>query len=213
MKTVLLSVTLLLGISLQAQTRAVTDKGKEVILYDNGKWEYVSDSSNNEAPDTIALNTKVFSKPSDASFLVKSKRFNVGVAINPSKWTFKAVESASSAQEYMFQMKSTEGYAMLITEKISLPLEALREAAIVNAQNAAPDAKESFSEYRMVNGMKVLYMEIKGTLRGIKFNYAGYYYSNSNGTVQFVGFTTQNLFTSLKPALTEILNGLTEIKQ
>lgn len=212
MKLVLLSATFFISLSLSAQIRAVTDQGREVILYENGKWSYASDSSEAPKEDSLSTNPTKFSKPSDATFMVKSKRMNIGVAINPSKWAFKGDEDASAPSEYMFTMKSTEGYAMLLSEKTSIDLESLRAAAMINAQKVAPDTKETFAEYRMVNGLKVLYLELRGTIKGIKFGYAGYYYTNQNGTIQLVGFTTQNAFASVKPKLEEILNGLTELK-
>jgi hypothetical protein len=82
---------------------------------------------------------------------------------------------------------------------------------LINAKNASPDVKEIFSEYRIVNGIKVIYLELSGTVNGIKFSYAGYYFTNINGTVQLVAFTTQNAFPTIKPKLLELLNGLTEI--
>lgn len=213
MKISLLIATLLLSLTICAQIRAVTDQGKEVILYENGKWTYASDSSDISTLDSILTNHGKFSKPDDAAFLVKSKRLNIGVAINPNKWTYKSAEESSTASEYMFTMKTTEGFAMLISEKTSIDLESLRAVALINAKKASPDIKEMFSEYRYVNGIKVLYLELRATVNGIKFSYVGYYYTNANGTVQLVAFTTQSAFQTVKPKLLELLNGLTEIKE
>lgn len=213
MNKLLLIPALCLGTIVHGQTRAVTDQGKEVVLYDNGKWVYVSDSTNPASADSIKTNPAIFTKPADASFLVKSKRLNIGVHINPKKWRFSTGEKVSASAEYMFTMSSGEGYAMLITEKAAFDLESLRMAALINAKKASPDVKELFSEYRKVNGLPVLYMEMQGTVSGIKFHYAGYYYSNSKGTVQLTSFTTQSEFPNIKSNLTEILNGLVEVKQ
>lgn len=212
MKISFLGLFLFLALGLCAQTRAVTDQGREVILYDNGKWVYASDSSGASPLDSIRLSPIQFSTPADAKFVVKSNRINVGVTINPNKWIFKSGEETSPATEYLFTMKSTEGYALLITEKTSIELESLRSAVLVNARKAAPDLKETFAEYRKVNGVKVLYLELVGTVKGITFSYVGYYYSNSKGTMQLLGFTTQSSFDAVKPKLLELLNGFVELK-
>ncbi len=67
-------------------------------------------------------------------------------------------------------------------------------------------------EYRMVNGIKVLMLQMEGTTQGIKFTYLGYYYSNSNGSVQFVTYTSQSLFAKFKAQSEELLNGIVEVK-
>jgi hypothetical protein len=51
-----------------------------------------------------------------------------------------------------------------------------------------------------------------GTMKGIKFTYFGYYYSNAEGTVQFITYTSQNLLDKYKESIEELLNGLVEIK-
>ena len=66
-------------------------------------------------------------------------------------------------------------------------------------------------EYRIVNGAKVLLLQMNGTMQGIKFSYYGYYFSNSNGTVQFVTYTSTNLITSYLPKIELLLNGIVEL--
>ena len=66
-------------------------------------------------------------------------------------------------------------------------------------------------EFRNVNGMKVLLLHMNGTIQGIKFSYYGYYYSNSNGTVQFITYTSQNLLDGFKSKIEDLLNGIVEL--
>jgi hypothetical protein len=55
-------------------------------------------------------------------------------------------------------------------------------------------------------------LQMTGTIQGIKFTYFGYYYSNANGTIQFLTYTSDNLFSSYQKDIEEFLNGLVEIK-
>ena len=195
-----------------AQIKALTETGKEVLLFDNGTWKYSNDSSNTDnKPDSISLNAHSFSKTAGQTFLVKSKVFNVGIYINPSKWTFSSHRDNESNPEYRFSLKSGDGFAMMITEKTTIDLENMRQIALLNAQKASIDAKETSAEYRMVNNKKILCLTMQGTIKGIKFAYLGYYYSNSNGTIQLVSYSSQKLFETQKKEFEELLNGLVEL--
>src|SRR5205085_9670664 len=76
----------------KSQIKALTENGQEVLLFNNGTWKYSKDSSNNNlaSVDSLTTNKKKFLKTSEATFLVKSTIFNVGVFINSAKWTFAA---------------------------------------------------------------------------------------------------------------------------
>jgi hypothetical protein len=190
-----------------AQQRALTEKGKEVILYDNGTWKYINDKFND---NEIPTNSKPFVKSEEASFLLKSSNLNVGFWLNPKKWIFKKAVMNQDA-EYEFQWKEGDLYGMAITEKVEIPLETLKTIALDNAKTFSPDIRIVKEEYRKVNGIKVLLLQLSGTAQGIQFSYYGYYYSNSNGTVQFITYTSQNLMDDYKNDCEEMLNGMVEL--
>ena len=187
-----------------AQTSAVTSNGDEVILYNDGTWKFINkpDSSTNKA-DTSKT---VFLKNNEATFLLKSNVTNVGIYLNPKKWSFSK-SGANASAEYSLQLKGEDAYGMLIAEKIEIPLESLKNLAFENAKNAAPDIKIIKEEYRIVNGTTVLCLQMNGTTQGIKFSYFGYYFSFAKGSIQLVTYTSQNLLKDYKPALEELLNG------
>ena len=207
MKKTVLIVGVLLGIIIntQAQQKAITEMGQEVILYDDGTWVY-QDKEEAELKE-IPLNEKSFEKAEKATFQLKSKNLNVGVWINPKVWSFQNATENPDA-EYEFQLRGEDLYAMLISEKVEIPLDALRKIAIDNGRSVAPDLKVVKEEYRMVNGIKVLLLEMHGTMQGIKFAYYGYYYSNERGTVQLITYTSQNLLKTYRKECNAFLNGL-----
>lgn len=197
----------------KSQIKGLTESGREVLLFENGTWQYLQDSSNNNSAstDSLKINENKFSRPGGATFLVKSMTFNVGVYINPAKWTFTLHKENETEPEYRFSLKSGEGYAMMITEKTQIDLENMRQIALLNAQKASLDVKEKTAEYRIVNNNKILCLKFQGTIRGIKFVYLGYYYSNSNGTVQLLTYSSQQYFDSIQKELESFLNGFVEI--
>jgi len=191
-----------------AQIKGITDQGENVLLFSNGTWKYENDSLNKLT--TISNNNILYLKDKKASFLVKSNKTNVGVWINPKKWSFKKAKPTSPS-EYTFTNKDEDLYAMLIAEKTQIPLESLVDIAYDNAKNAAPDIKIIQKEYRIVNGLKVIMMQMNGTIQGIKFTYFGYYYSNESGSIQFITYISQNLFEQSKEQMEKFLNGIVEL--
>jgi len=190
-----------------SQQNAVTEKGEEVILNEDGTWRYKSENKINT--DSIPLNPHKFTKDTKSTFLIKSDRFNIGFSINPKLWSFKkGADDADS--EYELELKGEDLYGMIITEKTEIPLETLRLIALENAESAAPDIHIVKEEYRIVNGLKVLMIQMNGTTQGIKFSYYSYYFSNTNGTVQFVTYTAQNLLKEYTEKCEDLLNGLVE---
>ena len=188
-----------------AQQRAVTELGEEVILFSDGTWRF----ANLEVEETkpIPTNPQTFEKDKSASFMLKSKKAKVGFWLDPKQWSFQQATDNPDA-EYDLQLKGEDLFGMIITEKMEIPLESLKSIAFENGRAAAPDLEIVKEEYRNVNGIKVLCLQMNGTLQGIKFAYYGYYYSNEGGTVQFITFTSQQLLKSYEKDCEKLLNGL-----
>jgi hypothetical protein len=193
-----------LSFSVYASQRAVTDEGNIVILNSDGTWEYESPEKIEKLE--IKTNNAVFKKGSASTFRLKSTKNKSEFWINPKDWSFKKADDVNQA-EYQFQLKGTDLYGMAITEKIQIDLDNLTQLALENAKDAAPDAKIVTREYRIVNGNKVMYMEIEGTIQGIRFKYLGYYYSDSSGSTQYLTYTGENLVSQYKNHIEKFLNG------
>ncbi len=207
-KALLLLISLFFVNLIQAQQKAVTETGEEVILYNDGTWKYKNEDQVSEKE--IPTNPNKFMKDKESTFLLKSSKLNVGVYINPKIWSFKKAIDNPDA-EFELQLKDGDLYGMIIAEKVEIPLETLKSLALENGKASAPDLKIVKEEYRIVNGLKVLLLQLNGNMQGIKFSYYGYYYSSTNGTVQFVTYTSQNLLDSYKPESEKLLNGFVEI--
>jgi hypothetical protein len=205
--TIVLINFLLVSLS-QAQTKAVTETGEEVILFNGGTWKYQNEDE--IEVKEIPANSNKFKKNKESTFLIKSNNLNVGIYINPKKWSFKKVTDNSDA-EYKLKFKDGDLYGMVITEKVEIPIESFKSIAIENGKKIVPDLKIVKEEYRIVNGIKVLLLQMDGTTKGIKVSYYGYYFSSINGTIQFVTYTSQNLMDSYRPESEKLLNGLVEI--
>ncbi len=190
------------------QINAITETGDEVMLFEDGTWSYLNDSLN--IPTEIPVNEAEYEKDKKSTFLVKSKKVDLGVWINPKEWSFSKGEEGS-ATEFQFQKKGEDFYAMLITETIPIPVETLKNIAFDNAANVAPDVKIESVEYRTVNGLKLIMMQMSGTTQGIKFTYFGYYYSNDESTIQLVCYSGERQMKNNLEMVESFLNGLVEL--
>jgi hypothetical protein len=195
--------------TINAQQKAVTEVGEEVLLYENGTWKYANQED--EASNTAYVNPDPFFKSDDASFLLKSTKVDIGVWLDPTEWSFQKAADNPEA-EYELQLKGEDLYGMIIAEKLEIPIENLKEIALENGREAAPDLQVIQEEYRTVNGQKVLFLQLNGTLQGIKFTYYGYYYSSPSGTVQFITYTSQGLLNSYIEDCEKILNGFVKVQ-
>lgn len=205
MKKIIFFTLILMSLSVHAGQRAITDTGKEIILNDDGTWIYSNENQN--SVEKIKINEKQFTKPEESTFLLKSQRNNSAFWINPDKWSFKKAQNNPDA-EYEFVLKGEDLYAMAITEGIEIEVDTLTGIALENAKNAASDAKILRKEYRVVNGNKVVYAEISGTIQGIKFTYLSYYYSNPSGSTQLTTYTGSNLVNRYRSEIDNFVNGL-----
>lgn len=204
MKGIFLFVTIFLwAASVQAQEVVELESGKKAVLYDNFTWNYLE---GNKAKQVSGI----YKKSKNTNFLLKSKKMKIGVWLNRNDWKFK--KPLAHPAEYQFQYKNSMVHGFLITEKTQIPIEDFKFVALENGKEAAKDLRITKTQYREVNGIKLLYIEMLGTVDGLKIVFRGYYYSNSSGSVQLVTFTAAELAASYKAQQEELLNGLVKIQ-
>ncbi|MCU7837218.1 MAG: hypothetical protein KZQ83_18495 [gamma proteobacterium symbiont of Taylorina sp.] len=189
-----------------ASQKAITDTGEEIVIYSDGTWKHLNNIK--QKAGVIQFNKNIFNKPKDSSFLLKSTTNKSAFWINTNKWSFNKEKNDTKSTEYKFRLKGKDLYGMAITEEIEIPIQSLTDIALSNAHKVAPDIKILKKEYRTVNGKKVIYMEMGGTMKGMKVTYLGYYYSDTYGTTQFLVYTATNLTDKYKPEINRFLNGL-----
>lgn len=192
------------------QQKAVTETGEQVVLYSDGRWTYVNKDTIREAE--IAVNPAKFEKDTGASFLVRSSKMNIGFWLDPKAWSFEKSASHDAA-EFEFVNEEKGLYGLTITENLELPMEALANIALDNAREAAPDVKVISKEYRTVNGLKVLMMQMTGTIQEILFSYYGYYYTSSHGALQFLVYSSKENVDAHAGEIEKLLNGLVEVNE
>lgn len=161
--------------------------------------------------ETITLDTDTTTETEElvvGSGSISGAQVDYTIAYDSNKWTVAPATSNTDA-EYEFEHVDGDVYAMVIPERITIEFDTLKELALDNALAVAPDAQVTFEEMRTVNGVEVLVMKTSGTMYGIAFEYYGYYYGGTAGTIQFIAYSSTDLVAEYNADITALLNGLT----
>jgi hypothetical protein len=100
------------------------------------------------------------------------------------------------------------GWALIIPDTVSIPLDSFPEFALNNAKGVDPEAKIILREKKTISGQEVWCLKISAAVSTLPFVYYGYYYSGAAGTVQVLTYTTQTNFSDVEKDFSELLNGL-----
>jgi hypothetical protein len=185
------------------QIKATTEDGRQVLLNTDGTWVFIQDQD--PVPSKKKQSNQYF-RPKSATVLLKGKRVTYGLWYDSSKWIVDQVIDNASA-EYELTHVQGDRYVVIIPERITIPLDTLKMAALANAKKVAPDIEVVQEETRIVNENKILCMKMNATIQGISVSYVNYYYSGKGGAVQLMAYTGQNLFEEYKQDLFDLLNG------
>jgi hypothetical protein len=189
-----------------AEQKAITNDGHTVILNDDQTWRFEDSKLNNLTK--IPTNSKKFFKSNSQTLKVKALPTSFSVYTDPKKWNFS--KDKDTQNRLIFNSKISEVYGLIIPEAIEFDIENLGVIAFENMIKADPNAKINRKEYRIVNGKKILFMEMEATMKSIKFKYLGYYSSNKSGSVQLIGYSSANIVDSNLDEIESFLNGFLE---
>lgn len=209
MKKIILSLSVIVSLFAKSQTKALTEDGKEVILFDNKTWKYVNDSDE-KTLQTISTNEQSFEKSKGASFLIKSKKIEAGLYFNPKIWKITKSPFNYPSIEYVFMNNSTPTvFGALTTENAPVQtLKNLKDLILSGVQKSADYFRLKESEYRTVNNIKVLYLAYSANTKGIDFEYISNLYLTSEGYCSISSYTYANKYEENKKEMADFINGL-----
>lgn len=196
----IISLSIFPGLSYSQDITATTKDGREVLLKKDGTWKFYGGSRSYSVTSGV-----LYERPKTSTSIFKPKGDKFAVWFDSSKWR----QQKPNGIKVTFNHKDGDLYGMVIAERISMKLSALKEAALSLMRESAPDIEVTLEENRRVNGKTILCMRTEGEIQGIQFVYYGYYYSGKEGTIQLLTYTTPNLYPEYESEMTEFLNGLT----
>jgi len=156
-------------------------------------------------PAPTASHAAATVRPKSATQPVKAPFGEFTVWIDPSKWTQK---NNNETGRLSFVHRNGEAHALLISERLGLPNDALKDIVLTYAKSVSPDAHVTHEEKKIVSGHEVVCLKFEGTIKKIPFTYYGYYYGGSSGTVQLVTYTLTSAFERNEDEFNDFLNGL-----
>lgn len=219
-KRIILSLTFILTLGLltvKSQTRAVTDDGDTIYVYNNGTWsfellegmpEQVNEFaylSSKLSIDTIATEFKV---PENAKKQVENDIGQFFIRYDDKLWKRVPPATLNEDAEFAFQSKLSDIWCVVISEETPIESDKLfRIAKKMMEENTGEEPKIIKTELRKVNGEQLLRGVMNANFSGISFIFDTYYFSNDLGSVQFTTWTSDKVWEKNESSILELLNG------
>lgn len=203
-------------VSVNAQTRAITENGDTIFVYNNGTWSFelldempvVHELSFLETELQIdTLNTE-FSCSKNAKKQVKNAYEMFTIKYNDKLWQRLPPANLNEEAEFAFKSRKQDIWCVVISEETPIEADKLLRIAKKNMEdNTGAEVEIVKSELRKVNGQKVVRGVLKANLSGISFTFDAYYFSNDKGSVQFTTWSSDQVWERSQNEISELLNG------
>jgi hypothetical protein len=115
---------------------------------------------------------------------------------------------STAGTEFTLKHASSDAWALVTTGNTPMPIDTLRHAVLADARREDPDAEIVFEENRIINGNRILCVEMTLTPDQDPLTYFGYYWAGDEGSVRIVTFTEWHLFLRFKDDAAALLDGL-----
>jgi hypothetical protein len=199
-------IALLFAFQAGAQITAITEEGKAVILFSNGAWRYANDSVK-----ISSLELPQYTIPGNSTQLLKGKETRYALWYNPEKWNLLP-DTVYANCEYALEDRNGERIAMIITERMQVPLATIKEAALGSFKKEGSECRIAEEQKIVVNGTEGLLLKIDALVDGIPVSYLNGYFSTRQGTFQLITYTAYNLFDRHRNELMELISGFEAIE-
>jgi len=212
MKKIILFAFIAISLSTKAQTKAMTEDGKEVVLFDNKTWKFVNESDE-KTLETISTNEQLYEKNKEATFLVKSKKVEGGLFYDPRVWKIIKTDLNFPSIEHVFtNTVSPNVFAVFVSENAPVQtLKNLKDLVIAGVQKNSSYFRLKEAEYRTVNNIKVLHMKYSVNAKGIDFEYIGNFHLTGDGYCSITAYTFANKYQENTKVLENFVNGITKV--
>ena len=128
----------------------------------------------------------------------------MAVRYDSSEWNMQA---SSEPGVYQLQHSTGDLYVRVIEERIQLPLEVMPEVALANAREVDPNVTAIRQGSRVVNGVRMLFMEYEAIVGRVPFVFVAHFFSDTSGTVQIIAWTGRNLLAEYRDTIERFVSG------
>ena len=109
----------------------------------------------------------------------------------------------------MFRHKALPVYALLVADEIPVRTEAMKNVILDNAASGGFQTQLLVDEIKETNGRNLGYIRMAASAKGVDFMFDGRYFGDTDGNVQLMCYTGQQLFHKYQAECAQFLAGLT----
>ena len=166
----------------------------------------------------VLVASPVLERHGDLTFLPTGDETEVidvlgGAAIiryEASGWEEQATDIVGARQ---FFNESDSFFIILIDEASQIPIDSMPDIALINARENVTDVTEIRRGERNVNGNRFTFIEYSASASGFDVTYLGFFYSDTSGTLQIVGWSTSNIFENTRGKVERFASGFFHTRQ
>lgn len=200
-----------------AQTKAITEKGDTIYVYDNGTWSFdILDDELGQLSELTFLNQEVeldtiraeFKVSSNANKQISDEQGMFIIKYDEKLWKRVPAATLNDEADYAFQSKTQDVWCVVIAEETPIRKDKLfliAQKTMSDRIGVVPNVIKA--ELRNVNGVEVIRGVLQAEFSGISFVFDTYYFSNELGSVQFTTWTSEKLWERNENLILEHLNG------
>jgi hypothetical protein len=183
----------------------------ELRILDGASLRNVIDAVATAADETHALITapadappligpEVSPQPKTASFL----KGHDNIRYDGANWKSEDTRDRSTVQ---FAHSSGGAWIKVISEPLLVPIDKMADVALANARSVDPKASEIRRGFRLVNGLRVAFLEYAATIENYPIIFYAHFYSDDAGTLQIIGWSSKTTIESYRSKIESFVSG------
>jgi hypothetical protein len=184
--------------------RARTRDGREVLLKEDGTWEFAPSKS--ETGDSTEIAATV-TKPEKSVLTHKGKVGTMSLWLVPGKWK-KLAKPTNPVAEVQYQFIGQDISAVVIHEDLDIGLEELTDIAVGNLDGGISDAEVIMRERRKVNGQEMIALRAVGKIGKAELIVCAHYASGEFGSIQAFVLVPRKRFEKYETDIEAFLAGV-----
>lgn len=182
-----------------AAIKAVTEDGRSVVLREDGTWAF-ADQGKADPPR--------FARSALQNKQLPGLSAKYDFYYDPAQWSLME-QNLEPASEYEFEHSSGLVRALVMAHPGSTDINALEQRVLANIRKADDKAFVLYKEDRLVNGARVLCLQISAMIQESPVVFFTYLYQGKGYGVQAAVYAVESVFNSMYGDLEMFLNGLT----
>lgn len=198
------ATVILAGSAAAEDLRARTRDGREVILREDGTWEFAPKTAEKkESTEAIEAVTR----PEKATLAYEGKLGGMSLWLVPGKWR-KMSKPTNPAAEVQYQFVGQDISAVVIHEDLEFGLEELTDIAVQNLEEGLVDVEILQRDHRRVNGQEMIVLRAVGKIGKAEIMFCGHYASGDFGSLQVFVVVPQKHFAKHEADVEALLAGV-----